>query len=103
MNIKTIDVNAKEWRDRTYGNSYFSAVVVINYRMEGSASFKIPFQYGYGDHFIDIANQELHKRGYISNPRRGVHQIREPLWQYCEDHGIILRTNKTVGCRKRDL
>ena len=103
MNVKTIDVNAKEWRDRTYGNSYFSAVVTINYKMKDMTSFKIPFQYGYGDHFIDIANQQLHKKGYIFNPRRGINKIRIPLWQYCEDHNIILRTTKTVGCRKRDL
>ena len=29
--MKTIDINAREWLDKTYGNSYFSAIVTGDY------------------------------------------------------------------------
>ena len=32
--LKTIDINAKEWRDKINGNSYFSSDVTLNYGME---------------------------------------------------------------------
>ena len=31
--LKTIDIEAKEWRDKIYGNSYFSSDVALNYGM----------------------------------------------------------------------
>lgn len=55
MKIKTIDVQAKEWFDRTYGNSYFSMNVTVNYGMKNATTFYVPMQYGYGDHYRDMA------------------------------------------------
>ena len=36
----------KEWRDKLYGNTYFSANIDD---LEKDKTYKIPFQYGYGD------------------------------------------------------
>jgi len=49
--LKTIDINAKEWHDKINGNSYFSSDVILNYGMNSQETIKVPFQYGYGDHF----------------------------------------------------
>lgn len=98
MKIKTIDINAKEWFDKTYGNSYFSANITINFGMKTEKSFSMPFQYGYGDHYIDMAFQELKKKGFIKNANE-----RMALWAYCKDNGIILRYSKQENCKKRDL
>lgn len=97
MTIKTIDVTAKEWFDKVNGNSYFSARVVLNYGMDDAVSFAIPFQYGYGDHYIDTAQQELRKRGLIE------YRDLFKLWHVCRDNNIILRTQKHENCRKRDV
>ena len=99
MKIKTIDVNAKEWFDRTYGNSYFSANITINYGMANETSFFIPMQYGYGDHYKDIALKELIKRRFI----KGIDSDKVALWIYCQDHNIILRYSKQENCLKREL
>lgn len=48
--VKTIDINVKEWFDKIYGNSYFAAIVTVNYGLEDSREIKIPFEYGYGEH-----------------------------------------------------
>ena len=40
--IKTIDINAKEWRDKINGNSYFSAIITINYGLENEEKIEMP-------------------------------------------------------------
>ena len=100
--MKTIDINAKEWFDKANGNSYFSAVVTIDFGMPSSKEYRLPFQYGYGDHYIDMANQLLIKEG-VRNGVRHENGSYPPLWQYCKDNGIILRTSKQENCKKRDL
>lgn len=100
--MKTIDINAKEWFDKVNGNSYFSAVVTIDYGLKTQKAFTLPFQYGYEDHYIDMANQLLVKEGLIIS-KRHKNGVYPPLWQYCRDNRIILRTSKTENCKKRDL
>lgn len=97
MKIKTIDVNAKEWFDKVNGNSYFSAIITLNFGMKDSATINISFEYGYGDYFTDRAKQVLVEQGYIKA---------EPLttlWRYCQENNIILRTSKHENCKKRDV
>ena len=99
MKIKTIDINANEWFDKINGNSYFSAVITLNFGMKSEKNIDIPFQYGYGEHYIDVCNQKLIKLDYIKNNNRSYTH----LWQYAEDNNIILRTSKKENCLKREL
>ena len=96
MKIKTIDVNAKEWFDRTYGNSYFSMNVTVNYGMKNATTFYVPMQYGYGDHYRDMAIKELQKRKLLP-------KFKGSFWQYADNKKIICRYNKQENCKKRDL
>ena len=59
--LKTIDINAKEWHDKINGNSYFSSDVILNYGMNSQETIKVPFQYGYGDHYIYQSLREIQK------------------------------------------
>jgi hypothetical protein len=120
--IKTIDIQAKEWFDRINGNSYFSAIITINFGLEEESKptgfrvlknghetykrrvtqlpetqIKLHFQYGYGEHYIDVAKQALIEHNYISS------NDSQPLWRYCKEQGIILRTSKYDNCKKRDV
>ena len=96
MKIKTIDINAKEWRDKINGNSYFSAVVIINYGLKNAKEINLPFQYGYGEHYQSVTLQEIKKefKGLIEGGA---------LWSFCNNNKIILRANKKENCLKRDL
>jgi len=96
--IKTIDVIAKEWFDKTYGNSYFSADIIVNYGMKDEITIKIPFQYGYEDHYRYVAFKTLQENGLVPCLPEYV-----PMWQYYRDNGIIVRYTKHTGCRKKDL
>ena len=98
IKIKTIDVTAKEWFDKINGNSYFSANICINYGQPNQVNLSLPFQYGYGEHYLDMAAKELQEKGFIklSNPMQA-------LWSYCNDNKIILRYQKHKNCLKKDV
>ena len=91
--VKTIDIKALEWFDRVNGNSYFAGEITVNFGLKTEKSFNMPFQYGYGDHYKDMALNLLKEYKLI-----GVNR----LWEL-RDKGVILRTNKVENCLKRDL
>lgn len=97
MKIKTIDVTAYEWFDKINGNSYFAGQVVINYGLRGEKVLKMPFQYGYGDHYQQIALKILIEKDLLSKPGFG------GLNSICHQFGIVLRCTKQKNCLKRDL
>ena len=49
-------VEQKEYFDRTFGNTYFSARVIDT---EGKEVLRLPFQYGYGSHCQTLAAKAL--------------------------------------------
>jgi len=93
MNIYTIDINAKEWFDRINGNSYFAGSIVLNFGQENQIKFLMPFEYGYGDYYIQKAMQTLNDAGLIEA---------KYTWEL-RDLGIILRTSMQRNCKKREL
>ena len=62
MTIKYI-AHSKKWRDKVNGNTYFSVEVTD---LKSNETFKIPFQYGYGDHFKSKTLNELCKKDNTS-------------------------------------
>ena len=79
----TIDIHAKEWFDRINGNSYFSARVSLN----GVEVARLPFQYGYGDHFQHESFEELDRLGYLTLERYGNGATEAP-WQWSQRHSV---------------
>jgi hypothetical protein len=100
--MKTIDIIALEWFD-TYGNSYFAATVTINYGLPDVKTFTLPFQYGYGDHYKDMAFKEIEKQGLINDREHYSNGSAESLWRYCERKKIIVRCTKHEKCKQREL
>ena len=98
--LKTIDINAKEWHDKINGNSYFSSDVILNYGMNSQETIKVPFQYVYGDHYIYQSLREIQKlfpksKWYREN-LLGKYQIQD-------EYKIIIRNSITTNCLKREL
>ena len=60
---RSVFIEAREWTDTTYGNSYFSARIWV----DGEIVSVLPFQYGYGDHYRHMAHQELIALGYFTD------------------------------------
>jgi len=97
--IKTIDVNCKEWFDKVNGNSYFAGTIVINYGRKDEKEIKIPFQYGYGDHYRDIAYKIIKKE---LNCFKKVDNLTS-YWRAYDQYKIKARHNKKDNCLKREL
>lgn len=103
MKIKTIDIICLEWFDKVNGNSYFAATVTVNYGMKSEETYKIPFEYGYGDYYKYAAFDHLEKINVLKNVEHYSNGSREQIWQYCRRNNIILRTVKHENCLKREL
>lgn len=96
MKIHTIDIQAKEWFDKVNGNSYFAALVTLNFSMPDEKQVKVPFQYGYGDSAKTKSIEQLQKDGILPNDGT--------LYsEYFTDNGIIVRYSKKENCLKREL
>lgn len=93
--IKTIDVNAKEWRDKINGNSYFSARATLNFGESSEVNITIPFQYGYDEQYKTEAFKAIQELCEWDSLAAA------PLWRFCEENGIILRASKET-CLKRE-
>jgi hypothetical protein len=91
--VKTIDINCKQWFDKVNGNSYFAGSITLNFGQPDAITLNMPFQYGYGDFYKYEALETLQVLGYITVTHTA--DLRE--------HGIIVRSNIQRGCKKREL
>jgi hypothetical protein len=60
-NPESIFIDVREWRDKTYGNTYYSAIVSI----DGEWQFTTGMSYGYGDQTVYDCAQILKARGLV--------------------------------------
>ena len=95
--VQAITILGRKWFDKVNGNTYNTAQILIN----GITVGKTPFQYGYGDHYVDLAGDWLEMNGYIKRERYS-NGIRQTLWRYCADNNINLESSATY-CLKREL
>ena len=76
-----IHISVKRWKDKLYGNSYFSGQIFNN----GVCIARMPFQYGYGDQADAEAGQVLKFAGITPSSER-------MAWAYatsaCREAGI---------------
>jgi hypothetical protein len=89
--ISSMFVECREWFDKTYGNSYFSARVWIN----GKWKITLPFQYGYGDHFKSVAVRALVEEGFIPEQYEN-----RPLWIIADEMQFDVYTSKANTTKK---
>lgn len=97
--IKTIDVQAKEWFDKVNGNSYFSMDITVNCGRENEQSIYVPMQYGYGEHYKYVAFDVMRKQLKLF---RAVDGNTSPFRVY-EKYNIKANHSKQENCKKREL
>lgn len=91
--IKTIDIQAKEWFDKVNGNSYFASVMTINHLKDSEMIFKIPMQYGYGEQYIYECLNLLKSFDLIDAVSK----------MMLIDKGIKINASIKKNCKKSDL
>jgi len=96
--VESIVVYARRWFQKTYGNTYFTADICVN----GERVGELPFQYGYGSHYEDMAAVWLEKHGFIERDHHN-NGSATPLHQFRDNCNIHLVSEATDVARKRDL
>jgi len=93
--MKNIRTEGLEWRDKVNGNSYFSARAYV----DGELVAVLPFQYGYGDHYVDVAWQVITKRlGLdVEHYQNGG---MERMWQWCQERNIDYSSIKHTALKR---
>jgi len=91
--FKSLEIYGRRWFQRTYGNTYHTAEIIIDDKLV----HKTPKQYGYGEGYVQSAREWLVKNGYLS-----------PIWagrplHYLRDYGVQYSVHAEDVPRQRDL
>jgi len=89
-----ITIIGRRWFDSKNGNTYFSAVGLIN----GKQVLTIDFAYGYGNQYEHKMAELMERKGYI----KGI-ETHESIWSYCDRIGITYYCTHSDVNRKKDL
>jgi len=96
--IKRIELFAREWYDKTYGNSYFACEIYVNDELVHT----LPFQYGYGNHYEDMANKWLKANVFSKQLVKKIDY--RGLYTTCSEIiGCKLVSRKIENCLQREL
>lgn len=91
--VKSIEIQAKRWFQKSFGNTYFSADIYVN----DSLVKRFDFEYGYNDHCIDVACEWLKENGFLPNIENAF------FWRLTQNTDIKTLTNIIDVKRKKDL
>jgi len=97
--IRSLTIIGRRWFDRKNGNTYCSAVMLVN----GVAVGQTGPAYGYDDHYEWRAFSWLEANGFVTDRERHANGSHEPPWRWCERHGIAYWRNAFDLARKGDL
>lgn len=84
--IKTIDVQTKEWFDNANGNSYFASIITLNFGMPDEVELRNKFQYGYETQHEYEAAVTISKHIGLSETKL--------LRYFRDDHGVKVNVSK---------
>lgn len=89
--MRSIFIEARQWHDRTYGNSYYSAQVFV----DGEHLYSTGMRYGYEYQYEHDISHDLANLGVIP---ADVENVR----RYCRDTGVDFYSVR-YDTKKRDL
>ncbi len=93
---KNITILGRRWFERVNGNTYHSVKVYVDGVLVGA----VPFQYGYGDQYMQSASSIL-----VNNCEfipKGL-EDKFILWRWCKEKGVELISDVADVGRKKDL
>lgn len=96
--MRNVTIIGRRWFQRTYGNTYHTAQVIIDGREVGTTA---P-QYGYGDQYIYSGFDLMTAQG-LDTPARHTNGGREATWTWARREGIELLCQAIDVARERDL
>ena len=94
--VKELHIEGRRWFQKTYGNTYNTSRTLVVFEDGSTKEYFTPMEYGYGEHFKDLAIQNLVKEGVL--PEKQDHYY----WADFEKLKIKVYTT-AIDCLKRDL
>jgi len=94
-----ISIFGRRWFDKVNGNTYFSAIGMIN----GIEVVNINYEYGYGNQYEDRVVDELEKLGYFPGRVCYDNGCNESMWQYLRRCNFVYNSTVCDVTRKKDL
>jgi hypothetical protein len=92
--INKIEFWAREWFQKSYGNSYHNVKVYVNDKYIGQSGYT----YGYGDQYEQSGKEVLKENGYLKD--KGFFQS---IYTYCRNNDIEFVRGITAVKREKDL
>ena len=71
----SLHIEGRRWFERTNGNTYHSVTIW----KDGEHLVRLPFQYGYGEHWLQTALDYLAENGMAEKGQYGTRYLREDL------------------------
>ena len=99
MEVQSIVIVGKRWFQKSYGNTYCSAVAYVN----GKPLVSFSKVYGYGDYYLQYITELLEKEGYLPGIEKYEWGGMEAIWRYCERSGIEFSYTVSDVSREKDL
>jgi hypothetical protein len=97
--VKRVEIRGLRWFDSVNGNTYFSAIGLVN----NIEIVRIPFEYGYDNHYINEIAKSLEDKGFMPDRKHYSHGGREQAWSYFRDRNIEFVTSVKDVSSKKDL
>lgn len=95
--MKTLQLIGRLWRDKVNGNTYHTTEIIV----DGVSVHKTPFDYGYGDSYIQSAVVWLNKTRKLRMQKHASGSY-TPLWRHCQNRRIALTTSVIKVKRRKD-
>ena len=97
--MTTITVIGRRWFQKTCGNTYHTATVLI----DGQADFPSPKQYGYGAQYEQTALDWIDADGVLEPREKGSNGSFEAAWRWAQRCGYTYEAHATDVARSKDL
>lgn len=98
--VKSVTILGRRWFQKTYGNTYFSAVALVN----GKQVAAIDYDYGYGQMYEQQMADVLEQLGYMPGREHNPNGSAECAWSYFRDkRGVEWHSEAVDVQRKKDL
>lgn len=96
----SITIIGKRWFQKSFGNTYHSAVVIND---DTGEQIRAPFEYGYGDQWEETAARLIESAGWLPERERYSYGGRMSLHRWCQENGVTLHRNLDDVKRQKDL
>lgn len=98
IKVKEIHIEGRRWFQKTYGNTYNTTKTLVVFSDGTTKEFFTPMEYGYGDHYKDIAIKNLVNEKILPK----LDNDRFYYWADFQELKIELYYN-AIDCLKKEL